>query len=101
MHEVRELESVFAAAWTQCQRCQGSLHQDVLCAKCVSLSLSFLPRLLCFLVEPLLTRFELAGFPAALAFLRSRDCPIFYRRTKVKKELSEATATLERFSLEF
>ena len=26
-----ELESRFARLWTQCQRCQGSLHQDVLC----------------------------------------------------------------------
>lgn len=34
------------ALWTQCQRCQGSLHQDVLCT--------------------------------------SRDCPIFYRRKKVR-----------------
>jgi DNA polymerase delta subunit 1 len=26
-----EIESRFARLWTQCQRCQGSLHQDVLC----------------------------------------------------------------------
>lgn len=45
--------------WSQCQRCQGSLHQDVLCT--------------------------------------SRDCPIFYRRKKVAKELDEAHATLARF----
>ncbi|KAK4705460.1 DNA polymerase delta subunit 1, partial [Phenoliferia sp. Uapishka_3] len=25
-------ETAFARLWTQCQRCQGSLHQDVLCA---------------------------------------------------------------------
>lgn len=24
-------ETAFARLWTQCQRCQGSLHQDVLC----------------------------------------------------------------------
>jgi DNA polymerase delta subunit 1 len=47
------------ALWSQCQRCQGSLHQDVLCS--------------------------------------SRDCPIFYRRKKVAKELDEAHATLSRF----
>ena len=52
-------EAQFSALWTQCQRCQGSLHQDVLCA--------------------------------------SRDCPIFYRRMKVQKELGEAQATLTRF----
>ncbi|KAH9310163.1 hypothetical protein KI387_038074 [Taxus chinensis] len=28
---VRELEMLFGRLWTQCQRCQGSLHQDVLC----------------------------------------------------------------------
>lgn len=48
------------ALWTQCQRCQGSLHQDVLCT--------------------------------------SRDCPIFYRRKKIQKELHEAHTTLARFN---
>lgn len=56
---VNELESSFSALWTQCQRCQGSLHQDVLCT--------------------------------------SRDCPIFYRRKKVQKDLTEAHAVLNRF----
>ncbi|XP_048335093.2 DNA polymerase delta catalytic subunit isoform X2 [Ziziphus jujuba] len=28
---VSELEMLFAKLWTQCQECQGSLHQDVLC----------------------------------------------------------------------
>ncbi|KAL4435029.1 hypothetical protein ABPG77_003854 [Micractinium sp. CCAP 211/92] len=56
---VNDLEAQFSALWTQCQRCQGSLHQDVLCA--------------------------------------SRDCPIFYRRMKVQKELGEAQTTLQRF----
>ncbi|CAK9268862.1 unnamed protein product [Sphagnum jensenii] len=28
---VRDLEQLFGRLWTQCQRCQGSLHQDVLC----------------------------------------------------------------------
>uniref|UniRef100_A0A1D1ZQR0 DNA polymerase n=1 Tax=Auxenochlorella protothecoides TaxID=3075 RepID=A0A1D1ZQR0_AUXPR len=56
---VNDLETQFAALWTQCQRCQGSLHQDVLC--------------------------------------RSRDCPIFYRRMKVQKEVGEAAASLARF----
>jgi DNA polymerase delta subunit 1 len=31
LHKVNELEEKFARLWTQCQRCQGSLHQDVLC----------------------------------------------------------------------
>jgi DNA polymerase delta subunit 1 len=54
------LEAQFGRLWTQCQRCQGSLHQDVLCT--------------------------------------SRDCPIFYRRKRVAKELAEAHATLARFT---
>lgn len=28
---VAELEAQYGALWTACQRCQGSLHQDVLC----------------------------------------------------------------------
>lgn len=28
---VNKLETKFARLWTQCQRCQGSLHQDVIC----------------------------------------------------------------------
>lgn len=60
LFSVNDLEAQFSSLWTQCQRCQGSLHQDVLCA--------------------------------------SRDCPIFYRRMKVQKELTEAQTTLERFA---
>lgn len=45
--------------WVECQRCQGSLHQDVLCT--------------------------------------NRDCPIFYRRVKAKKNLEEMTGILDRF----
>lgn len=29
------LEEKFARLWTQCQRCQGSLHEDVICTKLV------------------------------------------------------------------
>ncbi|XP_047334461.1 DNA polymerase delta catalytic subunit [Impatiens glandulifera] len=29
--QVSELEKLFGRLWTQCQECQGSLHQDVLC----------------------------------------------------------------------
>jgi DNA polymerase delta subunit 1 len=35
MDKARVLESQFSQLWTQCQRCQGSLHHDVLCARCV------------------------------------------------------------------
>ncbi|KAL5037094.1 hypothetical protein BDV3_006196 [Batrachochytrium dendrobatidis] len=56
---VNELEVKFSRFWTQCQRCQGSLHQDVICT--------------------------------------SQDCPIFYMRKKVQKDMKEATAQLDRF----
>ena len=56
---VRSLEDQFARLWTQCQRCQESLHQDVLCT--------------------------------------SRDCPIFYRRKKVQRDLHEAHEQLARW----
>jgi DNA polymerase delta subunit 1 len=57
---VSSMQAQFARLWTQCQRCQGSLHQEVLCT--------------------------------------SRDCPIFYRRSKAHKDLLDAQKTLERFA---
>ncbi|KAJ8299468.1 hypothetical protein KUTeg_023528 [Tegillarca granosa] len=53
------LEEKFSRLWTQCQRCQGSLHEDVLCT--------------------------------------SRDCPIFYMRKKVQKDLADHDKLMERF----
>lgn len=38
------LEERFSRLWTQCQRCQGSLHEDVICTRCALPHL--LPRLL-------------------------------------------------------
>lgn len=32
MYDVRNLEEKFARLWTQCQRCSGSLHNEVLCS---------------------------------------------------------------------
>uniref|UniRef100_A0A3Q3WUH5 DNA polymerase n=1 Tax=Mola mola TaxID=94237 RepID=A0A3Q3WUH5_MOLML len=53
------LEERFSRLWTQCQRCQGSLHEDVLCT--------------------------------------SRDCPIFYMRKKVQKDLDDQGKLVSRF----
>nr|BCB92279.1 DNA polymerase delta catalytic subunit [Cyzicus gifuensis] len=53
------LEEKYSRLWTECQRCQGSLHEDVLCT--------------------------------------SRDCPIFYMRKKVQKELNDQMNTVSRF----
>lgn len=32
LYNVRDLEEKFARLWTQCQRCSGSLHNEVLCS---------------------------------------------------------------------
>jgi DNA polymerase delta subunit 1 len=37
--EIMTLEEKFSRLWTQCQRCQGSLHEDVLCTKYVNKNL--------------------------------------------------------------
>jgi len=58
--ELNACESLFSQLWTQCQRCQGSLHQDVLCS--------------------------------------NRDCPIFYKRKKVQKDLKDAQDALDKYS---
>uniref|UniRef100_A0ABM5GSA5 DNA polymerase n=2 Tax=Pogona vitticeps TaxID=103695 RepID=A0ABM5GSA5_9SAUR len=56
---LNSLEEKFSRLWTQCQRCQGSLHEDVLCT--------------------------------------SRDCPIFYMRKKVQKDLDDQEVLISRF----
>ncbi|XP_058835484.1 DNA polymerase delta catalytic subunit [Topomyia yanbarensis] len=57
----RSLEDRFSRLWTQCQRCQGSLHEEVICT--------------------------------------SRDCPIFYMRTKIKMELETQQKRVGRFGV--
>ncbi|AFM98938.1 DNA polymerase type-B delta catalytic subunit [Encephalitozoon hellem ATCC 50504] len=61
--EVEDKKERLNGCWVECQRCQGSIHNQVLCV--------------------------------------NRDCPIFYMRTKVKKELiplSEKLGKLRSFS---
>lgn len=53
------MEEKFARLWTQCQRCQGSLHEDVICT--------------------------------------NQDCPIFYMRKKIQKDLQEQDKIINRF----
>ncbi|KAF1612187.1 UNVERIFIED_CONTAM: DNA polymerase delta catalytic subunit, partial [Eudyptes pachyrhynchus] len=57
--QLAALEERFSRLWSQCQRCQGSLHEDVLCT--------------------------------------SRDCPIFYMRRKVQKDLDAQEQLVARF----
>lgn len=61
MMQQHQLEERFSRLWSECQRCQGSLHEEVLCT--------------------------------------SRDCPIFYMRTKVKMELDNQAKRVLRFGL--
>uniref|UniRef100_T1H6A8 C4-type zinc-finger of DNA polymerase delta domain-containing protein n=1 Tax=Megaselia scalaris TaxID=36166 RepID=T1H6A8_MEGSC len=49
----RNFEETFSRLWTECQRCQGSMHEEVLCT--------------------------------------NSDCPIFYRRQKIRMELDSQT----------
>lgn len=61
MMQQYQLEERFSRLWSNCQRCQGSLHEEVLCT--------------------------------------SRDCPVFYMRTKVKMELETQHKRVLRFGL--
>lgn len=63
LNNLNELEVKFSRLWTQCQRCQQSLHQDVICS--------------------------------------NNDCPIFYMRKKVQKDMNEITEKLNRFDYEW
>lgn len=54
-------EAIYSQVWTQCQQCQGSLNQEVICT--------------------------------------SRDCPVFYMRKKVQKDLHEQQTLLDRFGV--
>ncbi|KAG1175920.1 hypothetical protein G6F70_003795 [Rhizopus microsporus] len=63
LNNLNELEVKFSRLWTQCQRCQQSLHQDVICS--------------------------------------NNDCPIFYMRKKVQKDMNEVTEKLNRFDYEW
>ena len=59
MMELKQLEDRFSRLWSECQRCQGSRNEEVLCT--------------------------------------SRDCPIFYMRTKVRMELETQNKRILRF----
>ncbi|KAK6150772.1 hypothetical protein DH2020_015704 [Rehmannia glutinosa] len=75
---VADLEELFGKLWTQCQECQGSLHQDVLCTR-FSVVLSLL-----------IASLRIGSLVLISAYLLSRDCPIFYRRKKAQKDMAEA-----------
>jgi DNA polymerase delta subunit 1 len=63
MMEYREKEALYNQLWTQCQRCQGSLLEPVLCS--------------------------------------NRDCEIFYRRAKARKDVQQAAEQMSRLKLDW
>ena len=81
---VNELQETFGKLWTQCQRCQCSMHQDVLCTSrdCPI----FYRCVVC------VSKFRVLRHARA-------DMHCFRNsRKKVQKDLVEAEATLERFT---
>merc|ERR1712087_47690 len=62
MQELREKEEEYNRLWTQCQRCQGSLLEPVICA--------------------------------------NRDCDIFYRRAKARKDVQQVQENMRRLTLD-
>jgi len=62
MQELREKEEEYNRLWTQCQRCQGSLLEPVICS--------------------------------------NRDCDIFYRRAKARKEVQQVEENMRRLTLD-
>ncbi len=87
MEKLTALEQKFSRLWSQCQRCQGSLHQDVLCTR---FGRGFL--LPDTIAIAILTR------PRTI---NSKDCPIFYMRKKVQKDLKGQDAVVQRFNAEW
>ena len=93
------LEEKFSRLWTQCQRCSGSLHEDVLCTRYVCTltiqctyeqwTLYYIVILNCIMV--------VYTCLLLLRHLYSRDCAIFYMRKKVQKDLAEQDKIIRRF----
>lgn len=78
LNKYRNLESQFSKLWTQCQTCQCSLHEEVICTRFGFLIVYVLAYLICFY---------------------SRDCPIFYMRKKVQLDLQDHDKVMERFGV--
>jgi len=62
VHELREKEAEYNRLWTQCQRCQGSLLQPVICS--------------------------------------NRDCDIFYRRAKARRDVETVQEQFKQLQLD-
>jgi DNA polymerase delta subunit 1 len=62
VHDLREKEAEYNRLWTQCQRCQGSLMQPVICS--------------------------------------NRDCDIFYRRAKARRDVESIQESIKRLQID-
>lgn len=60
INQLNERSKTFNECWAECQRCQGSLVNEVLCI--------------------------------------NTDCPIFYRRTKIKKEMENTSRIVQKLN---
>ena len=49
MDKLSELEEKFSRLWTECQSCQGSLHEEVICTRLLLVILLLLPLVLQFI----------------------------------------------------
>lgn len=72
-----QVQVSFARLWTQCQRCQGSLHL-VSKSRCKDQHLTYGKDVLC----------------------TSKDCPIFYMRKKAQRDVADSLTMMERFDTE-
>ena len=63
MLDFRKKEEEYNLLWTNCQRCQGSLLEPVICS--------------------------------------NRDCEVFYRRAKARKDVQQVSEQLERLGLDW
>ena len=93
------LEEKFSQLWTQCQRCQGSLHEDVLCTRYVYVCPYSLCVCVCVCVyvswAVCICCSTMYVYLCSLSY--SRDCPIFYMHKKVQKDLVDQDKLVKRF----
>ena len=77
--ELQELKVDFARLWTQCQRCQGNMQEKVICSN-----------------SGMFRIFLRSRIPDKI-FIYFLDCPIFYRRKKIRTDLKKAEEQLAKF----
>ena len=106
LDQVGQLEGRYSELWSHCQRCQGSLHHDVICGNrdwCVRRAARVLTTSFFYVRARLsLSLSSLTHPPPSTPCTSMYACsrsPIFYMRKKAAKDLDKAVARLERFAL--